>query len=422
MVFSQQQERSWKSRSSFLGAVLCLSVLAFSCNSSGPSGDSGPDPAVCGNEIGNGMEIVSGPSGPAGSDYDSAFRSLTVHPTNPDIILIGTERNGFVKSEDGGATWTRLRAGLRHLSGGPSDLYPEIWDIAFDPADPTVIYAATLDSPGPVTGNYPSSIAGVYKSTDSGATWSRSNCGLPNSRITSVQVSPDSTATVLIGVEGGAASFSDPPNPYFDGGIYRSMDGGANWTKASTGDANDVKNGYWRIVSFGSPSAFMTFGFNYTNTAENAGFLKSTDGGATWTAFGSLLRTLLITGWDISTSGQTIHANPRDSFKIQTSADGGSTWSELSSQANGPVAISPADPQIVLFAGMSTLYRSDDGLGTSSAVLPAGGTITDIVFAPSNPSIVYVITNGYLLYKSVDSGATFSLAKNIRSDVLNDIP
>ena len=81
----------------------------------------------CGDAVGNGDEIVFGPSAPEGNDRDSVFRSLTVHPTDPNIVLMGTERNGFVKSTDGAATWTRHRQGLRWL---PGIGYPEIYDIA----------------------------------------------------------------------------------------------------------------------------------------------------------------------------------------------------------------------------------------------------------------------------------------------------
>ena len=94
----------------------------------------------CGNEIGNGNEIISGPSGPEDHDIDNPFRSLTVHPTDSDILIIGTERNGFVKSIDGGSSWMRLRKGLRHKNSG----YPEIYDIAFSQKNPDIIYATRI--------------------------------------------------------------------------------------------------------------------------------------------------------------------------------------------------------------------------------------------------------------------------------------
>ena len=92
----------------------------------GNFGDTTPD---VGNDVGNGLEIIhgpDGPDGPEGPDRDNPFRSLTVHPLDANTVLLGTERNGFVKSIDGGQTWTRHRLGLRHQSGG----YPEIWDIS----------------------------------------------------------------------------------------------------------------------------------------------------------------------------------------------------------------------------------------------------------------------------------------------------
>ena len=43
----------------------------------------------------------------------------------------------------------------------------------------------------------------------------------------------------------------------------------------------------------------------------------------------------------------------------------------------------------------------------------------DLVFAPSNPSIVWAITQGYVLYKSTNGGASFTQSSNLRDEVLN---
>jgi photosystem II stability/assembly factor-like uncharacterized protein len=370
----------------------------------------------CGNETGNGNEIIQGPNGPEGADFDQVFRSLTVHPSDPATILMGTERNGFVLSRDGGNTWKRLRNGLRHTGTN----YPEIWDVAFDPTDPSIIFAATLDSPGPVTGDYPSSIAGVYKSTDGGQTWTRSNCGLYNSRINSVLIDAANPLNVLAGTEGGEATFSALLGQYFDGGIYRSTDGGGSWSKILL-DENDVKNGFWRMVAYGpSGNHFMTFGLSYSDLSKNIGFIRSTDAGMTWEMFAAPLKPLLIVGFDVSQDGQVIYANERDSYEIHVSTDSGSTWDTTTpNQANGPLAVSPDDGQLVIYAGFKTIYRSTDGLATYGPVLSAPAKIDDIVFAPSDPTIVYIAATGYLLYKSTDSGASFTLLKNIRSHVLN---
>jgi hypothetical protein len=179
--------------------------------------DFGQTTGDVGNDVGNGLEVVHGPDAPDetnNADRDNPFRSLTPHPLDADIVLLGTERNGFVKTVDGGQTWTRHRLGLRHTPSG----YPEVWDIAYDPEDPSIVYAATLDSPGPVTGDFPSSSGGVYRSDDGGDTWSRKNCGLTSSRITSVAVLGEDTSVVVIGVEGGTASFDSLKDVFFQVG------------------------------------------------------------------------------------------------------------------------------------------------------------------------------------------------------------
>jgi len=362
---------------------------------------------TCNVAIGNGNEVIAGPSGPQESDYDQVFRSLTVDPSNPDIVILGTERNGFLKSTDGGNTWSRLRQGLRHENIG----YPEIWNLAIAPTSASTLLAATLDSPGPIT-----EMGGVYKSTDGGETWSRSNCGLPSSRITSIAFASDSSNNAVAGVEGGASSKSGNKGQYYDGGIYYSIDGGSNWSKANM-PGKYTKNGYWNLIQ--RNNTFFTFGFNYYDSSENIGFIKSDDNGKNWSATGDELKNQLITGFDVSSDGQTIYANARDSFKINKSINGGTSWTTISNGANGPVAVSPSNANLVVYAGSETLFRTTDGMTDSTPVLESSKQFDDIAFAPSNNSIVYAITTGYLLYKSSDSGATWTQIKNLRSDVLN---
>lgn len=373
-------------------------------------------PDECGNALGNGDEIVDGPDGPEGADFDQAFRSLTVHPTDPLTVLVGTERNGFVKTTDGGRTWARSRYGLRHLG----EAYPEIWDIAWDPVDTNRVYAATLDSPGPVTGDHPSSIGGVYRSADGGETWERANCGFPTSRVTSIQVLPSDPSVVIAGLEGGEASFTALLGEYFDGGLYRSADRGDTWSKVDIGES-DTRNGYWRTAALAdSLNGLITFGFNYNDLSENLGFLRSLDGGLTWESFGEDLRNKLVVGWAVSSDGRTIYANERDSFVIHVSRDGGATWTVTqSNQANGPIAVSPEDADLVLYAGRYRIYRSSDGLASVGQVLESEAGFSDIVFAPSDPTVVYAVTDGYLVYRSEDVGLSWELLANLREGVLN---
>ena len=394
----------------------------------------------CGNAIGNGDEIVSGPSAPEGSDRDSVFRSLTVHPTDPKIVLMGTERNGIVKSADGGVTWTRHREGLRWL---PGIGYPEIYDVAISPSDPNIVFAATVDSPGPVTGTFPSSVAGIYKSVDGGETWFRRNCGLTNSRVVAVRFDPSNPDLAIAAVGGGERSFSTglPGIPlHFDGGIYITMDGGDSWKQVPAGTNDNVNNFHTIAVAGSGPTAFITFGLHTRqggtfDPSLNVGFLRSINRGESWEPFGTNeVVGSNITHFAVSADGKVIYAPVTDGYHHWVSADGGSTWARSSlNQGSGPVAVSPADPNVVIFrdSAQTSLFRSSDGLRTYSKVATTEGlsddpdmrfAFEDVVFAPSDPSIVYAATTGLLVYKSVDGGASFMLMKNIRSEVLNVAP
>lgn len=383
------------------------------------AGCADPDPSA--------HEIVSVPRGPEGPDNDSVFQSLEVDPSNPDIVFLGTERNGFVRSRDGGETWTRHREGVRHAG----DLYPEVWDIAISPADPNLILAATLDSPGPPVGDFPSAVAGIYRSTDGGDTWTQIVGGLPTSRITAVEFHPTDPQIAVLGAEGGIPSFSGLTT-FFPGGLFRSQDGGLHWAEAAA-DPGAVENGYRILVTRGgSTPTFYTFGVDASGGGAGLGFLASSDNGASWAPFISGLASERSPGgFDISTDGQTIVAVSGGRFAHLISLDAGLSWSETAiNQANGPVAISPADSRLIIFGSQERLHRSVNGLATSTLVAtapqppghPRAAPFQQIAFAPSDPTVVYAATEGCLLFKSVDSGATWAQVANLRQDVLNAVP
>jgi photosystem II stability/assembly factor-like uncharacterized protein len=367
---------------------------------------------LCGNAIGNGAEIVSGPTGPSGADNDRVFRSLAIDPSNPDIVYLGTERNGIVKTTDGGTTWERLRYGLRHAPSRRA--YPEVWDIAVSPHDPSLVIAATLGSPGPVVGESAGS-AGVYRSEDGGATWKRSNCGLTSSRAVSVRFDQSDPDVVVLGIEGGEATRTELLGQYFPGALLRSEDRGHTWEPTTTPTGVD-RNGYWHLRARPN-NDFITFAFNYQDMTENLGFLRSTDGGQSWTQFAPSLRELLITAFGVSADGQTIYAGERDLQKLYRSLDGGVTWVTRYTRGDEAIRVSPADPNLVLFANISgKLYRTTDGFTTTETVLTAADRLHDVEFAPSNPNIVYAASRGYSVYRSDDGGASFTLLVNLRTD------
>ena len=419
----------------FLTLLVIIVMLLSGCQTDttnddqtndGTNGDS-YDPGTddedpCGNDIGNGDEIVFGQVILTETNPDNPFRSLTIHPTDPNTILIGTEANGFVKSTDSGQTWVRFRYGLRHIYISDSErYYPEVYDIAISESNPDIIYAATPAGEGPIIGNYPSSIGGVHKSTDGGETWMRKNCGLDNGCVCCVYVAPDNPDLAVIGVRGGQPTFTGF-DEYCYGGIFRTTDGGESWSRVHL-ETNDAKDKFTHMIyPKDDPSTLITFGLNWDDASLNSGFYKSTDAGETWTPFAEELKYERIRYFDVSSNGTIIYAVGE--MEIFKSTDAGETWSEYELHNSGYViTVFPDNPDKVLFSRGDGVYLTEDGLQTETKVIDVEGRHpADIAIAPSDSNIVYAIDIGYDLYKSVDGGKTFTKIVNLREDVLNEIP
>ncbi|MGH7696795.1 MAG: WD40/YVTN/BNR-like repeat-containing protein, partial [Gemmatimonadaceae bacterium] len=349
--------------------LVCGAAVALgnACGGGGGANDSaGPDGGdACGNAIGNGAQVVAGPAAPNSQDPDQVFRSLAIHPSNPDIVYVGTERNGVVRSTDGGRTWTRLRNGIRHAEFG----YPEVWDLALSPTNPARVVAATVDSPGPATGDYPSSIAGVYGSTDGGATWSRANCGLTNSSVAAVAFDRLNPSAIVIGLNAGRATFSALAGQFFAGGLFRSSDDGRAWTPVGPSGAD--RGSHWQITTgiSGAAAFMLAYSLDLDAPVQSRGFLRSQDGGATWTPLPNTLAGRYIAEFDASVDGRVIYASERTPHRLLRSLDAGLTWQTLTAPGTEPVAVSPGDPQIVLLHGSQGVFRSVNGATSWRLVL-----------------------------------------------------
>ncbi len=157
-----------------------------------------------------------------GFSETNAISKIRIHPTNPDIIFVAafgrysvpSKERGIFRSTDGGTTWKNVL--FRDDSTGGID-------IAFDRANPNVLYASLwqafrrefqMSSGGPGSG--------LFKSIDGGDTWKEitRNPGLPAG---------------LMGKIGVATTASNPNRVYAlvendTGGLFRSDDAGASWT------------------------------------------------------------------------------------------------------------------------------------------------------------------------------------------------
>jgi photosystem II stability/assembly factor-like uncharacterized protein len=132
-------------------------------------------------------------------------QAIVVHPTNPDVVYLGT-RSGPYRSADRGLRWERLD-------------FPEgteVWSILVHPSNPRILYAGT-------------SPVGVYRSDDAGDSWRR----LPNA----VQPERVKMKSFTCRVMRLVADPARPEELYAAlevGGVMRSLDGGEAWDDCSS--------------------------------------------------------------------------------------------------------------------------------------------------------------------------------------------
>src|SRR5207249_8899619 len=124
-----------------------------------------------------------------------------------------------------GGVWKSVNGGATYKPVFDKQAVQSIGAITIDPKNPKTIWVGTGEA---WTRNSVSVGDGVYKSVDGGDNWT--NVGLNNSeRVAKILVDPSSTDTVYVCTPGKLWSDSD------ERGVYKTTDGGKTWTKILTG-------------------------------------------------------------------------------------------------------------------------------------------------------------------------------------------
>jgi len=260
----------------------------------------------------------------------------------PDWRLIDDlprQTGGVVVSEDGGDTWKRLWA-----------LNPEkvITSICVDTKasrdkDHVVLYAAAYDD-------------GVYKSTDSGKTWTRKSRGLGyegNARVHRVQVHPESG--VVYAVITGRKHGRDFRVP---GGLWMSTDGGETWADLTARLKLMWPAGYFAIHPRDEKTILLS-GSGGPGCMDQGGVWKTTDGGGTWKqtltgeTAGKYCPPAAIQSWDIrfNAADPSVAYFGTNFHGLWYSRDGGDTWkpfTELPHRTAHSAQTDPLDPRKII--------------------------------------------------------------------------
>ncbi|MGI9237294.1 MAG: hypothetical protein ACR2QZ_07845 [Woeseiaceae bacterium] len=275
----------------------------------------GPGPATFGQVEG----ITLGPNEVVG-----AVHVVAAHPTNTNILYAGGANGGLWKTTnalDLRPFWTPLIDDKSSLSMGALDFDP------LDGTNQTLVAGIGRYSSFFQTGG---SRTGLLRTTDGGATWAEIDGGGVLTGLNISGVAPRG-ATIIASVNDGDT---------FDCsgiGIWRSTNGGANFSKLST--AAGVPDGSaFDLASDASSSGTLYTGITYgsfcTSSALANGVYKSTNTGASWSkisnaAMDALIEDGVTNNIEISALGQNVYVNIIQTGRpvgIFYSADGGSSF------------------------------------------------------------------------------------------------
>ena len=284
------------------------------------------------------------------------------HPTNADIIWVGTHSGGFWKTIDGGENWNTTSDDL--LSIGISD-------IVVHPTNPDVLYIGTGDRDTDWTYSI-----GLLKSVDGGETFEETGLNYEiqeNEVITEILLNPENPEIIIVSTTEG---------------IYKSINSGQDWELVSSGNYRDM------AYKPGDPDIIYASSYKYNGGAK---LYKSIDGGSSFTQINN---TGINSNYISRISIGVTAANPEivyfvccrasgvqaNLYGVYKSEDSGESWAEL---------VSGDDINLL---GRSLTGNDTEGFGWYTL---------SIEISQNNPNQLYV--GGINLWSSDDSGQTWEI-------------
>jgi photosystem II stability/assembly factor-like uncharacterized protein len=318
----------------------CVIPLSTAPNGSGSDGGTPPNTVEAGN-----IADVAIPTGKWANITNnlagimSGCGSLALMSVKPDedLLIASVFGVGLYASSDGGSSWhelgtdmtsTMITSGLTWIEYDPQN-HSQFWECGSHGSGP----CATSDNGSSFTelsvmisnndmisvdfsdpdrktllvGSHEQAQA-LYRSTDKGVTWTNIGATLPAKSFCTLPLLMD-PQTYLVGCNGVNAGGPS--------GVYRTTDGGANWSSVSTGGG-------------GVPPLRASDGSIYWPSPAGQGMVRSTDKGVTWTT---------IVGPDVISLSNYAPAELPDGRiavlgkdYVLLSSDKGATWIPVSSE------------------------------------------------------------------------------------------
>ncbi len=324
------------------------------------------------------------------------YVDFAVVDRSPKVIYAATASGGLWKTVNNGQSWDPIFDNENIISIGA---------VAVDQQDTSVVWVGTGEANNSRSSYWGN---GIYKSTDGGQNWT--NMGLPESgHIGRVIVDPSNSDIVYVAALGHLYSDNE------ERGLYKTTDGGQTWNKVL-----EVKKGKKFIgvvdmaMSPDDPNTIVAAAYDKIRTpwtfnegGEGSAIYKTTDGGANWTKLGGGLPDGFLGRIGVAYApgnANVLYAN------IENVNVNGVSKKDRRNQLE--VGIPLERGQNVVGTEM---YRSDDGGNTWKRINPEGEDIggypsyyyQQVRVDPNDEDHVYVI--GIRMWESKDGGQTWDL-------------
>ena len=351
------------------------------------------------------------------------FNVLSKSPNNSNTMYAGATNGGLFKTVNAGSSWLPIFDDLAYLAIGC---------MTIDPQDENTLYVGTGDKNfggGSHIGN------GLYKSSDAGSTWTQ--IGLEQTGIVTEVVAHPTNQSILY-----AATLGNPYEKTTERGVYKSTDGGTTWNNILfLSDSSGVID---LVMDPSNPDVLYASGFNRINlpykskvSGPESQIFKTIDGGANWTQLTNGLPNTEESrvGLAISTTNSnTLYAiyvasNGLDVLDIFKSTDAGANWIGLNAVSNGldsdalggfgwyfgEIYVNPYNDNHIVVTGVE-MYHSLDGGNSWSQNVPDWWTYEvhadkhNVLFLDATS---YIIATDGGLYKTTNNGASWNDIENI---------
>ncbi len=368
-------------------------------------------------------------------DLCSSVQTIVVKEGDPNEVWVAAE-GGLLYSKDGGSTWSgNVISYLDEQASEAQNLIaqmPKVIGLDIQPGNPGTMLAA-------------SSMHGMFRSTDGGTSWSRSNEGLTSSKLHRVKFSISNPNVAYVATHDGVFRSDDAGESWIErnqglldkhvnpiaihptnedivfvgtsneiytihpehqrkgliehGGMYKTVDGGKNWTRSDSGifEAKPAQIATHPLIPYNI----------WVGGESGRGNLFSHDGGETWLFSGSMTAhypmvyafsydiptVIWATGWQVT-------------GELAGSTNGGANWFTRTEKLNEGLSAQTIELGLRL-EGPNDFHIHGVAVAPSDSNVVYVGSVHDSVYADLQFNL-----DGTHIFKSSDGGETFPEMSN----------